>query len=116
MNISDLVGALSTPHFPGAACVGQHAIFDAAESDPAAALAVCASCSALARCREWAADQKWPAGVVVGGQITRAKSRPRPVPVVLTLEERAEQLYRHWQAHQKQAQDQRTATKRAAST
>lgn len=119
-NINDLAGALrGVPALAGAACVGRHDVFDTADKHPDPALKICASCPAMALCRDWAATQAWVAGTVVGGRITAKESKPRPASVVLTREERlkqrAEQLRQQWLARQQRAQDRRGRTKRAAT-
>lgn len=113
MTISDLVGALQSPHLPGAACVGRYDAFDAADSDPTSALAICASCPALARCREWAAAQTWPAGIVVAGHITQPRRRPARAAIpMLTREEQVDRVIQAWQ---KRVQDRRRQAKRRSS-
>jgi WhiB family redox-sensing transcriptional regulator len=84
--------ALGIPALPGALCVGSADLFDprdkAAEDaeDVAyrheAALQLCASCPARARCEEWLAgldpgDPYRPTGIVAGQLIRRPRWRPK---------------------------------------
>jgi hypothetical protein len=46
-----------TPRLPDAACAGHAPMFDADNGSTPRALALCASCPALARCQEWVAGQ-----------------------------------------------------------
>ena len=74
------------PKLAGAACRGQWATFDPAETgeDPAdtatrhqAALTVCRSCTALADCRQWvdSTPQRYRPLGVIAGQINEPKKR-----------------------------------------
>ena len=95
MSIDILLAAIGTPELPGAACKGQHRIFDPRlHSDPdrermqRRALCLCRHCPALCACASWLATlppNQRPLGVVVAGHVQRAKSRghttsPREVP------------------------------------
>ncbi|KLO42375.1 hypothetical protein ABW17_12075 [Mycobacterium nebraskense] len=77
-----LADVLSTPALPGAACIGSHEVFDAADKDPgaqAAALRICARCPVITACGSWAATQTWPANLVIAGRVTaEPPKRPRP--------------------------------------
>lgn len=65
------------PRLPGAACKGRAPMFDDGDGEEAAAVALCASCSALQPCRAWfysLPPNRRPEGVV-GGLVHRRDAR-----------------------------------------
>ena len=73
---------LTPPQFDGAACKGQHRLYDRAldgcELARREALALCSSCAVLDRCREWHAALPRggrPLGVVAGRYFARRRGR-----------------------------------------
>lgn len=111
MTCSALVSAIASPALPGAACIGQWELFDAAAEidgeERTQALQTCQRCPALDRCKSWAADQRFTPGTVVGGMVISARKKPNPAvrPVVqsLTIAEKADLLVAQWRARPKRA-------------
>jgi hypothetical protein len=69
--------AVSIPQLPGAACRGQHEVFD--RTDMTEALALCRSCPALDLCQAYYSDHERPKAMVVAGQLP---TKPKPKPMV----------------------------------
>lgn len=82
----NLVGALAAvPSMPGAKCAGRWGLFDVTDPDDEraqAAVNLCASCPALAKCREWfdgLPAARRPIGVIAG-RIIKDTTDPKPAP------------------------------------
>lgn len=100
MTCSALAAAIASPDLPGAACIGRWELFDtAAQKDGperTQALEICRRCPSLARCKTWAAGQKFTPGTVVAGMVI---SVPRKNPRPATVEEMADALVAQWRKH-----------------
>jgi hypothetical protein len=77
---TDLLAAIGTiPDLSGCACIGLWQLYDSSDADDVAtAQRICASCSALQACKQWAATQRLTG--VVAGQVQQRKPRPKPSP------------------------------------
>ena len=86
--LESLLGALAAaPALPGAACRGEHDLYDAAaDGDPAAvelASMVCGDCVCLAACQEWVDSlpkRKRPLGICGGRLFTEGTASQRRAP------------------------------------